>query len=88
MSAELQARRLEYGRALAEFLENPEREEARLSAYDFGRRALANGVGLLELAELHHEVVASLLALSVGSLMVGVGGVVIGGGLGVLGVLL
>ena len=62
MSAELQARRLEYGRALAEFLENPEREEARLSAYDFGRRALASGVGLLELATLHHEVVASLLA--------------------------
>ena len=62
MSAELQARRLEYGRALAEFLENPEREEACLSAYDFGRRALANGVGLLELATLHHEVVASLLS--------------------------
>jgi len=62
MSAELQARRLEYGRALAEFLENPEREEACLSAYDFGRRALASGVGLLELATLHHEVVASLLA--------------------------
>jgi len=62
MSPELQARRLEYGRALAEFLENPEREEACLSAYDFGRRALANGVGLLELATLHHEVVASLLS--------------------------
>jgi signal transduction histidine kinase len=62
MSAELQARRLEYGRALTEFIENPEREEACLSAYDFGRRALANGVGLLELATLHHEVVASLLA--------------------------
>ena len=62
MSGELQARRLEYGRALAEFLENPEREEACLSAYDFGRRALANGVGLLELATLHHEVVASLIA--------------------------
>jgi signal transduction histidine kinase len=62
MSADLQARRLEYGRALAEFLENPEREEACLSAYDFGRRALANGVGLLELATLHHEVVASLLS--------------------------
>jgi len=62
MSAELQARRLEYGRALAEFLENPEREEACLSAYDFGRRALASGVGLLELATLHHEVVASLLS--------------------------
>lgn len=61
MSAELQARRLEYGRALAEFLEDPEREEARLSAYDFGRRALASGIGLLELATLHHEVVASLL---------------------------
>jgi signal transduction histidine kinase len=62
MSSELQARRLEYGRALADFLENPEREEACLSAYDFGRRALANGVGLLELATLHHEVVASLLS--------------------------
>ena len=62
MSAELQARRLEYGRALAEFLQNPEREEACLSAYDFGRRALANGVGLLELATLHHEAVASLLS--------------------------
>jgi len=61
MSAELQARRLEYGRALAEFLEDPEREESRLSAYEFGRRALASGVGLLELATLHHEVVASLL---------------------------
>jgi len=62
MSAELHARRLEYGRALADFLENPEREEACLSAYDFGRRALANGVGLLELATLHHEAVASLLS--------------------------
>ena len=62
MSAALQARRLEYGRALAEFLQNPEREEACLSAYDFGRRALANGVGLLELATLHHEAVASLLS--------------------------
>ena len=62
MSAELQARRLEYGRALAAFLQNPEREEACLSAYDFGRRALANGVGLLELATLHHEAVASLLS--------------------------
>jgi signal transduction histidine kinase len=61
MSADLQARRLEYGRALAEFLEDPEREEARLSAYDFGRRALASGIGLLELATLHHEVVESLL---------------------------
>jgi signal transduction histidine kinase len=62
MSAELQARRLEYGRALAAFLQNPEREEACLSAYDFGRRALAHGVGLLELATLHHEVVADLLS--------------------------
>ncbi|HUO66735.1 MAG TPA: ATP-binding protein [Gammaproteobacteria bacterium] len=62
MSTELQARLLEYGRALAEFLENPEREEACLSAYDFGRRALASGVGLLELATLHHEAVASLLS--------------------------
>ena len=61
MSADPQARRLEYGRALAEFLEDPEREEARLSAYDFGRRALASGIGLLELATLHHEVVANLL---------------------------
>jgi signal transduction histidine kinase len=33
-----------------------------MSAYDFGRRALANGVGLLELATLHHEVVANLLS--------------------------
>jgi signal transduction histidine kinase len=62
MSAELRARRLEYDRALADFLDNPEREEACLSAYDFGRRALANGVGLLELATMHHEAVASLLS--------------------------
>jgi signal transduction histidine kinase len=62
MSSEVQARRSEYRRALIEFLENPEREEARLSAYDLGRRALANGVGLLDLATLHHEVVANLLS--------------------------
>jgi signal transduction histidine kinase len=62
MSSDGQARRSEYRRALIEFLENPEREEARLSAYDLGRRALANGVGLLDLATLHHEVVANLLS--------------------------
>jgi len=61
MNAELHDRRAEYSRALAEFLRNPDREEASMCAYEIGRRALADGIGLLELATLHHEVFASLL---------------------------
>lgn len=62
MSVDLETRRAEYSQALAEFLEDPAREEARLSAYEIGRRALASGVGLLELATLHHDVAAALLS--------------------------
>jgi signal transduction histidine kinase len=61
MARELPDHRAEYGNALAEFLRDPGREEASLWAYEIGRRALADGIGLLELAMMHHEMFAHLL---------------------------
>src|SRR5689334_18385916 len=61
VTREQQDHRAEYGRALAEFLRDPGREEASLWAYEIGRRALADGIGLLELAMTHHEMFAHIM---------------------------
>ena len=40
----------------------PRRDEAALhSAYELGRRAIADGVSLLELVRIHHEVLLDVL---------------------------
>lgn len=54
MSAVADDRRVDYGRALADYLDGAG-ESALLKAYELGREAMAGGVGLLELVAMHHE---------------------------------
>jgi signal transduction histidine kinase len=52
---------VEYGTALRTYLDR--RDEADLQrAYELGRVALVNGVGILDLAMIHHEALASALS--------------------------
>ena len=51
----------EYGAALQEFVSGAG-EAALARAYELGRRAVASGVGLLDLAMLHHEALLALPA--------------------------
>jgi signal transduction histidine kinase len=62
MSNTLDECRTDYRRALAEFLAGRGDEAASLRAYELGRHALTNGVGLLEMATVHHDALASTLA--------------------------
>jgi PAS domain S-box-containing protein len=50
----------QYAAALKSYLENFEEPDLN-QAYEFGRQALAGGVGLLEMAILHHEALAICL---------------------------
>lgn len=61
MSAALDERGTEYRHALADYLAGAG-EEALLRAYDIGRRAMAAGVGLLEVVAMHHEVLRESIA--------------------------
>jgi len=49
-----------YGSALEAFVTGGG-EEARSSAYEIGRTAVADHVGLLEIAEIHHEVLQTVM---------------------------
>src|SRR3990172_12940568 len=51
----------EYGAALQEFVSGAG-EAALTRAYELGRRAIASGVGLLDLAMVHHEALLALPA--------------------------
>ena len=56
----LDAARRDYRAAFLRYL--PRRHEAALhSAYELGRRAVADGVSLLELVRIHHEVLLDVL---------------------------
>ena len=61
MSAALDERGSEYRQALADYLAGAG-EEALLRAYDIGRRAMAAGIGLLEVVGMHHDVLRQSLA--------------------------
>lgn len=51
---------LDYRAAFLRYL--PRREEVALaSGYELGRSAVANGVSLLELAHIHHEILLEVL---------------------------
>lgn len=52
--------RQDYRVAFLRFLDHGE-ESALATGYDLGRRALAAGVPLLDLARVHHEVVVEVL---------------------------
>jgi signal transduction histidine kinase len=54
----------EYLRTLQDYIAGAG-ETALLQAYDLGRKAVANGMGVLEMAALHHEVLATILARTV-----------------------
>jgi hypothetical protein len=52
--------RLDYRAAFLRYL--PRRDEAPLhSGYEIGRSALANGLSILDLAQVHHEVLLEVL---------------------------
>jgi GAF domain-containing protein/phosphoserine phosphatase RsbU-like protein len=53
--------RAEYAAAFRSFLDNGS-EAARHAAYELGRDAVSRGVGLLELAQIHHAELATALA--------------------------
>jgi hypothetical protein len=56
----LDAASRDYRAAFLRYL--PRRDEAALhSAYELGRRAVADGVSLLELVRIHHEVLLDVL---------------------------
>src|SRR4029077_11846516 len=50
----------QYVSALARFLAGGD-EEARSRAYELGRRAIADRLGLLEIAELHHAALETIV---------------------------
>ena len=55
------ALRQDYRAAFLRYL--PRREEAALAmGYELGREAVASGTSLLELAEIHHEILLDVLA--------------------------
>jgi signal transduction histidine kinase len=60
LKATSQQRRREYVEALEAFSAGAG-EEALTRAYELGRQALADGVGILELVGLHHEALAGML---------------------------
>ncbi|HEY2990782.1 MAG TPA: ATP-binding protein [Candidatus Binatia bacterium] len=51
----------EYGAALQNYLASPGEEAALTRAYELGRAALAEEMGLLEIAMLHHEALGKVL---------------------------
>ena len=58
--ADLEDLRLDYRVAVMRYL--PRREESALAvAYELGRTAVVAGISVLELARIHHEVLAELL---------------------------
>lgn len=61
MSAAAEDRGAGYRRALTEFLADAG-EPALLRAYEFGRQALADGIGLLDIVSLHHEMLEQALS--------------------------
>jgi Phosphoserine phosphatase RsbU, N-terminal domain len=56
-----------YGSVLNRYLREPD-ERGLYEAYELGRRALVQGVGLLELLTVHHEALAGVIAGSRASL--------------------
>ena len=61
MNAAAEDRGIEYRRALADYLARGG-EDALLSAYEIGRQAMTQGVSLLEMVSLHHDVLQQALA--------------------------
>ncbi|TMG37475.1 MAG: hypothetical protein E6H92_08125 [Chloroflexi bacterium] len=60
MSSSLDAMETEYAAALRDYLAGSG-EEATLRAYELGRKAITDGVGLIELAAVHGKAVAAAL---------------------------
>ena len=58
---DLEALTRDYRAAFLRYLPNRS-EEARTSGYQLGRRAVTEGVSLLDLAHVHHVVLAEVLA--------------------------
>jgi Phosphoserine phosphatase RsbU, N-terminal domain len=50
----------DYRAALLRFLP-AQAEDARATGYDIGRRAVEDGVGLLDLAQVHHRVLVEVM---------------------------
>ena len=50
----------DYRAALLRFL-RAQAEDARATGYDIGRRAVEDGVGLLDLAQVHHRILVEVM---------------------------
>lgn len=66
MNATMAAVKGEYLRGLQEYLADG-REEALQQAYELGRRVLADGMGVVEMAAIHHEALITVTARMVKS---------------------
>lgn len=52
----------EYVGALRDYVAHPEDESALQKAYELGRKAMAAGLGLLQITGIQHEALAALLS--------------------------
>src|ERR1051325_4372271 len=64
MSVSMEALVEQYSAALESYL-NGAQEEALQSAYELGRRAIAEGVGVLDMAAVHNRSLSTVLARTV-----------------------